>query len=41
MLAIWRDWADDVSGRAIESGHFLAEEAPDETYEELRAFFTS
>lgn len=41
VLAIWRDWADDVRGRAIESGHFLAEEAPDETYEELRAFFTS
>ena len=39
VLAIWRDWADDVSGRAIESGHYLAEEAPDETYAELRAFF--
>jgi haloacetate dehalogenase len=41
VLAIWRDWADDVRGRALESGHFLAEEAPDETYEELRAFFRS
>jgi haloacetate dehalogenase len=39
-LAIWQEWADDVRGRAIESGHFLAEEAPDETYEELRGFFT-
>ncbi len=28
-LDIWREWADDVSGHAIESGHFLAEEAPE------------
>jgi haloacetate dehalogenase len=41
VLAIWRDWADDVRGRAIESGHFIPEEAPDETYRELRAFFAS
>jgi haloacetate dehalogenase len=39
VLAIWRDWADDVQGRALDSGHFLPEEAPDETYAELRAFF--
>jgi haloacetate dehalogenase len=38
-LAIWRDWADDVRGRALDSGHYLPEEAPDETYAELRAFF--
>src|SRR5438105_2265199 len=35
---IWRDWADDVRGRAIESGHFMAEQAPDETYAALQAF---
>ena len=40
FLAIWREWADDVRGRGIDSGHFLAEEVPDETYEELRAFFS-
>jgi len=40
-LAIWREWADDVRGRAIEAGHFLAEEAPDESYAELNAFFSS
>ena len=40
VLAIWRDWADDVRGRAIASGHYLAEEAPDETCAELHAFFT-
>ena len=38
-LGIWRDWAENVRGRGIDSGHFLAEEAPDETYAELRAFF--
>jgi haloacetate dehalogenase len=38
-LAIWRGWADDVRGRALDCGHYLAEEAPEETYAELRAFF--
>lgn len=37
--SVWRDWADDVRGRALDCGHYLAEEAPDETYAELRAFF--
>ena len=39
VLAIWRDWADDVRRCAIDSGHYLAEEAPDATYAELAAFF--
>ena len=39
--AVWREWADDVRGRAIMCGHFLPEEAPDETYAELRAFFAA
>ncbi len=39
VLAIWRDWADDVRGRSLDCGHYLAEEAPDETYTELHAFF--
>jgi len=38
-LAVWRDWADDVRGRALDCGHFLPEEAPDETAAELLAFF--
>jgi len=38
-LAIWRDWADDVRGQALACGHFLPEEAPDETYAALHAFF--
>jgi haloacetate dehalogenase len=39
VLAVWRDWADDVRGRALDCGHFLPEEAPEETYAALRAFF--
>ncbi len=39
--AIWRDWADDVRGRAIDCGHYLAEEAHNETYAELYDFFAA
>ena len=39
VLAVWRDWAEDVQGRALNSGHYLAEEAPDETYAALDSFF--
>ena len=35
---IWRDWANDVRGQAIDSGHYMAEEAPDATYSALRSF---
>ncbi len=44
LFAPLRDWgevATDVRGRALPSGHFLAEEAPDETLRELRAFFVA
>jgi haloacetate dehalogenase len=37
-LAIWRDWADHVTGKALDCGHYLAEEAPDETTALLLAF---
>ena len=30
MLSVWRDWADDVSGQALDCGHYLAEEKPRE-----------
>jgi haloacetate dehalogenase len=40
-LGIWREWAQDVQGRGIDSGHFLAEEAPDDVYAELQRFFSS
>jgi haloacetate dehalogenase len=39
VLEIWRGWAGDVRGRPLDCGHYLAEEAPDETYAALRAFF--
>lgn len=38
VLAVWRDYAADVRGRALEAGHFLAEECPEETVAELLAF---
>jgi len=38
-LEIWREWADDVRGRGLDCGHYLAEEAPEETAVELREFF--
>jgi haloacetate dehalogenase len=38
-LAIWKDWAKDVTGKAIDSGHFLAEENPDATARALLEYF--
>ena len=38
-LEIWRQWANDVSGSPIDSGHFLAEENPDATTAALLRFF--
>jgi haloacetate dehalogenase len=38
VLAVWRERAGDVRGRALPCGHFLPEEAPDETLAELLAF---
>jgi haloacetate dehalogenase len=37
-LDIWRRWATKVSGKAIPCGHFLAEEAPEETAAALNPF---
>ncbi len=36
---VWRGWADDVQGKALDSGHYIPEEAPEETLSEIRAFF--
>jgi haloacetate dehalogenase len=41
VLAIWREWAADVRGHAIDAGHYLAEEAPEATYTALRGFFAA
>jgi len=37
-LAIWRDWTTELSGRRIESGHHMAEEAPDAVAAAIGAF---
>jgi haloacetate dehalogenase len=39
VLAVWRQHAENVTGHGIASGHFLPEEAPDDTYQALRDFF--
>jgi haloacetate dehalogenase len=36
---LWRGWADDVRGGPIEGGHFIPEEVPDRTAEQLIRFF--
>ena len=38
-LAIWEDWADNVDGHPVDGGHFVCEEAPDETLAALLPFF--
>ena len=35
---VWRAWAEDVRGTTIDSGHHMAEEAPDELAAAIRAF---
>ncbi|TYB59899.1 alpha/beta hydrolase [Nonomuraea sp. PA05] len=37
-LDVWREWAEDVRGGAIQAGHFLPEEAPGETLRHLLEF---
>jgi haloacetate dehalogenase len=40
VLSVWLEWANDLQARALDCGHHLAEEAPEETYAELFAFFS-
>ena len=37
----WRRWATDVRGHAVDSGHFLPEEAPEATARALMEFFSA
>ncbi|WP_394708207.1 alpha/beta fold hydrolase [Breoghania sp.] len=37
-LDVWREWAPGAQGQAINAGHFVAEENPEETTEALLAF---
>ena len=37
---VWKDYATDIRGaHALPCGHYLSEEAPEETYQALRTFF--
>jgi haloacetate dehalogenase len=38
--AIWAKWADDLRGSPIESGHHMAEDAPEELSAALAQFLT-
>jgi haloacetate dehalogenase len=38
LLEVWREWASDIIGEAVDSGHYLAEEAPDAVLKALDAF---
>lgn len=37
-LGVWRAWADDVRGEAVDGGHFFPEEKPQETARRLEIF---
>jgi haloacetate dehalogenase len=41
VLEVWRPWAPDVRGGAVDASHFLAEDRPEETARELVAFLAS
>jgi haloacetate dehalogenase len=38
-LDIWKEWCEDVTGHAVDSGHFLPEENPGATLAALLGFF--
>lgn len=38
VLNVWRGWGEDVGGRALDCGHYIPEEAAEETHTELHAF---
>lgn len=38
VLAVWRPWVTDLRGAVIDSGHHMAEDAPGQLAQELRAF---
>jgi haloacetate dehalogenase len=41
VLALWRERAQEVSGRSLPCGHYIAEEAPEPLLEEALRFFKS
>jgi haloacetate dehalogenase len=38
VIDVWRPWAPDVRGEAVDASHFLAEDRPEETAAKLSAF---
>ena len=40
-LDTWKNWATNVQGAPVDSGHFLTEETPDATAKALLDFFTA
>jgi haloacetate dehalogenase len=40
-IEAWKERAADVRGKMLPCGHYPAEQVPDETYSELRAFFAA
>jgi haloacetate dehalogenase len=40
VLDVWRPWAGDVRGAAIDARHFLAEDNPEDTVQQLLAFLS-
>jgi haloacetate dehalogenase len=39
---IWKAYANDIrDAQALPCGHYLSEEAPEETYRAMRAFFSA
>jgi haloacetate dehalogenase len=38
VLAVWRPWTTQLSGRGLNSGHHMAEEIPEEVADELGRF---
>jgi len=39
LVEVWKSWADDVEGFAIDCGHFVMEESPDDFTKSLLPFF--
>jgi len=40
LLDRWREWGEDLSGEAIDCGHYIAEEAPEAALAALEAFLS-
>jgi haloacetate dehalogenase len=39
-IAIWKTWADQVTGNEIKGGHFFPEESPEQIAQSFKSFFS-